>query len=187
VIDLGSGQPFKQYALEYFQRGWLPLPLPAGEKSPPPLNFTGHHPSPQLEDVEGWISSVEDRANIGLRVPDGIIGIDVDAYAGKQGGAGLAALTEKFGTLPPAWTLSARADGISGIRFYRVPLGKHWPGEIAPDIQIIQYRHRYAVAWPSIHPKLKKMYRWYPPGAPINGKADTRIIPSIAHLTGIRV
>lgn len=186
VIDLGSGQPFKQYALEYFQRGWLPLPLPPGEKSPPPVGFTGHHDPATLEDIEGWVADQPDRANIGIRTPDGIIGIDVDAYSGKQGAAGLGELSEKWGSLPPTFILSARGDGISGIRFYRVPKGKSWPGEVAPDIQVIQYRHRYAVAFPSVHPKLKKMYQWYPPGCPINGRSPNPSgIPDMHNLTDV--
>lgn len=183
VLDLGSGQPFKQYAMEYFNRGWLPLPLPPGEKSPPPTGFTGHWRSPEIEDIEEWINTEHDRSNIGVRMPDGVIGIDVDAYSGKQGGASLQQLTAKWGPLPETWTLSARVDGLSGIRFFRIPGGKHWPGEVAPDIQVIQYRFRYAVAYPSLHPKIKKMYRWYAPGAPIDGRSWTPEIPDISGLS----
>lgn len=183
VREMGSGQPFKQFALDYFDRGWLPLPLPPGEKSPPPKGYTGHYESPTLEVIERWIEEQPDRSNIGLRVPDGIIGVDIDAYKGKQGGASFGALTEALGVLPPTWSLSARADGLSGIRFFRVPFGKHWPGELAPDIQVIQYRHRYSVAYPSLHPKLHKMYRWYPPGAHINGTDWSSEIPDISGLT----
>lgn len=186
VVDLRSGSPFKEFALQYWERGWYPLPLPPGEKAPPPQGFTGYHEPPGLEQIEAWLATEPDKANIGLRVPDGIIGIDVDAYSGKQGGAGLAELTEKFGALPPAWTLSARSDLISGIRFYRIPQGKHWPGEIAPDVQIVQFRYRFAVAYPSMHPKLRKIYKWYPPGAPIDGRNWTREIPDITGLTGVR-
>lgn len=182
VLDLGSGQPFKQFAVKYLEAGWLPLPLPPGEKSPPPRKFTGHHPSPVRDDIERWLDDQPDRSNIGIRVPDGVIGIDVDAYGGKQGGLSLAALTEAFGPLPPTWTLSARADGLSGIRFYTVPIGLAWPGEAAADIQVVQYRHRYAVAFPSIHPSLKKMYRWYEPEAPIDGQSFANGIPDISSL-----
>lgn len=186
IIDMGSGQPFKQYALEYVRRGWIPLPLPPGEKSPPPVNTTGHHPTPTVEKIEDWVADEAERSNIGLRVPDGVIGVDIDAYSGKMGGRSFGSLVDRWGTLPDTWTLSARSDGLSGIRFYRVPLGRHWPGELAPDIQIIQYRHRYVVAYPSVHPKIKKMYRWYAPGAPIDGKSWTSEIPDISGLTGIR-
>jgi hypothetical protein len=135
-----------------------------------------------MDRVEEWLASEPSRSNIGIRVPDGVIGIDVDAYSGKKGAASFGDLVEKFGPLTPTWTLSARADGLSGIRFYRVPSGRQWPGELAPDIQIIQFRHRYAVAWPSIHPKIRKMYRWYPPGAPIDGTSYVDEIPDISGL-----
>lgn len=178
--------PFKEFALPYWERGWYPLPLPPGEKAPPPQGFTGYHPPPSLSTIEGWIATEPDKANIGLRVPDGIVGIDIDAYAGKQGGVGLQQLLEKFGPLPDAWTLSSRADGISGIRFFRCPTGKHWPGEIAPDVQIIQFRYRFAVAFPSLHPKIRKIYKWYEPGAPIDGRSWTRDIPDISALSGVQ-
>ncbi len=183
LFDLPIREPFRQFAMEYWVRGWLPLPLPPGEKSPPPVGFTGHFRSPTEEDIEDWLSDQPDRANIGVRLPDGILGIDVDAYGGKLGGQTLGDLTERWGALPPTWTLSARSDGISGIRMYRVPVGKQWPGEVGPDIQIVQYRHRYAVAYPSIHPKLKRMYRWYPPGAAIDGKSFSEEIPDISRLS----
>lgn len=186
VSDMRSAHPFKDFALQYWERGWFPLPLPPGEKAPPPQGFTGYHAPPTLDDINGWIVSEPDAANIGVRVPDGLIGIDVDAYSGKQGGVGLADLTERFGDLPPAWTLSARSDGISGIRFYRIPTGKHWPGEIAPDVQIVQFRYRFAVAYPSLHPKIRKVYKWYEPGAPIDGRSWTRDIPDVRGLAGVQ-
>lgn len=182
VSDMRSREPFKQFALDYWDRGWIPLPLPPGEKSPPPLRTTGHYAPPTREQVEEWLSTEPDGSNIGLRVADGILGIDVDAYGGKQGGQSLANLTERWGPLPPTWALSARVDGLSGIRFYRVPTGKQWPGEVAPDVQVIQHRHRYAVAYPSLHPSTKRTYKWYPPGAEIDGRSWTQEIPDISGL-----
>jgi hypothetical protein len=187
VLDLPARAPFRQYAMEYLQRGWLPLPLPPGEKSPPPVGFTGHYRSPTADDIEEWLTTEPERCNIGLRLPDGIIGIDVDAYGGKLGGATLGDLVTRWGPLPDTWTLSARCDGLSGIRFYRVPVGKSWPGEVGPDIQVIQYRHRYAVAFPSIHPKLKKKYQWYAPGSPIDGRSFSSEIPDISGLSMLNV
>lgn len=99
-----------------------------------------------------------------------------------NGARTFADLVERWGPLPQTWTLSARADGLSGIRFFRVPGGKIWPGELGPDIQVIQFRHRYAVAWPSMHPKIRKMYHWYEPGAPIDGTSYSNEIPDISDL-----
>lgn len=173
--------------MDYFERGWQPLPLPPGEKSPPPSDATGHYPWASRDQVEAWLASHHERSNVGIRVPDGVIGIDIDAYKGKVGGASLGALVELWGDLPPTWTLSARADGLSGIRFYQVPHGKQWPGEFAKDVQVVQHRHRYAVAWPSIHPALHKMYRWYAPGSPIDGRSWTEEIPDITRLEDIEL
>jgi hypothetical protein len=171
--------------MEYWRKGWYPLPLPTGQKAPPPSGFTGYHPPPTLADVERWLETEDEKSNIGIRVPDGIIGIDVDAYPPKKGGASLQQLTERLGALPPSWTLSARADGISGIRFFTIPKGKHWPGDIAPDIQIVQFRYRFAVAAPSRHPKIQDgVYKWYPPGVPIDGRSWVPEIPDVTALTG---
>lgn len=183
---MGSGQPYRQFAQEYFHKGWIPIPLPPGEKHPPPKESTGHYDKPDYDKIMYWINSEPKRSNIGLRTPDGLIGIDIDAYNTKQGARTFGLLVDKFGPLPETWTLSARADGLSGIRFYRVPTGKVWPGELGPDVQIIQFRHRYAVAWPSIHPGLQKMYRWYAPGAPIDGESFADRIPDISKLAGIK-
>jgi putative DNA primase/helicase len=164
--------PFATAARLYRAAGWhgtLPLGREAGKKWPPPGGFTGHgSPDPSGADVEAWIETHGDR-NIGLRLPQGVIGLDVDAYEKdgkvKAGGEALAALEAELGPLPPTWVSSAR-PAPSGIRFYRVPLeldGRpiNWPGEAAKGIEIIQHGHRYAVAWPSTNPEADgATYRW---------------------------
>jgi hypothetical protein len=97
-------------------------------------------------------------SNIALRLPDDVIGIDVDMYDGKRGRVTLAELETKWGELPPTWWSTSRNDG-SGIRFYRVPAGRRWPSVPGPGVEIIQHGHRYAVVYPSIHPS-GQPYRW---------------------------
>jgi transcriptional regulator of met regulon len=114
--------------------------------------------------VQAW---VEDRGggNVALRMPPNVLGIDVDDYKDKPGAAVLDELEKKHGTLPATWTSSSRG-GRSGIRFYRIPEGLHWPGILGPGIETIRYDHRYAVAWPSIHPE-GGTYRWTRPDGAI--------------------
>lgn len=161
--------PYRDAARAYVEAGWRGvLPLPAGRKFPPPSGWTGRGaPYPSGADVQEWIDGTAGDGNICLRMPDGVIGLDVDNYRDKAGGAWLAELEEKLGPLPATWMSTARDDGISGIRFYRVPASMNWPGQAAPGIEIIQAAHRYAVVWPSAHPE-GGTYGWVSPerGAP---------------------
>lgn len=154
----------------YRAAGWhgvLPIGRARGKKYPPPSTFTGHgKPDPSGADIQAWLDGPEAAYNIGLRLPAGVIGLDVDAYPGKRGGATLDALLAAYGPLPPTWITSARTDGVSGIRLFRVPTeldGReiNWPGEAGTHIEIIQHGHRYAVVWPSINPEAAGAeYKW---------------------------
>lgn len=147
-------------ATAYYERGWSPLPLPRGEKTSPPSGTTGVTGKwPTLDDVEVWANQ-HPNGNVGLRLPDGVIGIDVDDYDGKNGGATLAALEAEYGALPPTWTSSSRGYGTSGIRVFRVPVGMAFPGGLGDGIDVIQHHHRYIVAAPSMHPNGGR-YMWY--------------------------
>ena len=170
--NLRSKRPWESFAPKYFEAGWVPLPLPPRRKSSPPTGSTGKYDMPDKNKVMKWHRDYQANGNIALRMPDTVIGIDVDAYGEKVGRASFEELCEDLGPLPPTWTLTARSDGISGIRFFQVPAGLHWSGQPIADIQIIQNHHRYAVAYPSIHPDTKKIYLWYPPGAGLNGSPE---------------
>lgn len=177
VTNLGSVRPFRMYAQKYLEAGWEPLPLPAGDKFPPPTGFTGRHDTRvDSEQIERWMKKYDERANLGFRPPPGVLGIDVDQYPGKSGkkskvgGESLAALTEAYGELPPTWVSTARTDGISGIRWFRVPAEFIWRGKLGLDIESVWHRYRFAVAPPSLHPELKSAYLWYPPGADLGSE-----------------
>jgi hypothetical protein len=172
---------FGRAARIYRAAGWLgtlPLGREPGRKSPPPTAYTGHgKPYPSGPDIEAWLDGPEADRNIGLRMPPGVIGLDIDAGYSKiehgrevvkRGDITLAELEAKFGPLPATWTSSAR-PAPSGIRFYRVPEqldGReiNWPGEAGKFIEIIQPGHRYAVVWPSTNPDAAgALYDWrYP-------------------------
>jgi hypothetical protein len=69
-----------------------------------------------------------------------------------------------WGELPPTWRSTARVDGISGIRLFRVPTGMQWLGQLpGGDAETVHSGHRYCMAWPSRHPALNTVYRWWTP------------------------
>lgn len=170
MSDTTYSGPFARAAQIYRSAGWqgvLPIGRAPGKKSPPPGTFTGHgKPDPSGADLQTWLDGPEAAFNIGLRLPAGVLGLDVDAYPGKCGGESLAALVATHGPLPPTWVTSARTDGVSGIRLYRVPteIDGHeinWPGEAGKHIELIQHGHRYAIVWPSTNPEADgATYEW---------------------------
>jgi hypothetical protein len=159
-------QVYGAAAWTYVQRGWLGvLPLPPGAKTEPPSGFTGETGRyPTQADVQRWVST-HPGGNIALRLSDTTLGLDVDAYEGRLGGQTLAGLEAQLGQLPPTWVSTSREDGSgSGIRIFRVPGGLTWRNDIGADIDVIRRSWRYAVVWPSTHPKTRATYRWYAPG-----------------------
>ena len=107
----------------YREAGWdAILPVPPAAKMPPPSGFTGgtaRLPS----DAEYAVWSTSHAAwNVALRLPDGVLGIDVDEYGSKHGATNLEdwAIDRELPALPPTWSSSSR-DGESRISFFRVP------------------------------------------------------------------
>lgn len=163
---MAEPKPTRGYASAapaYVGNGWQPFPLPAGRKSPPPTGYTGANGrSPTVGDVTRWCSS-NPHGNIGLHLDPTIVGVDVDDYEGKEGGATLSALEQTHGALPPTWSSTSRGEGVSRISFYRIPAGVTFPGVLGSGIDVIQAHHRYAVVAPSTHPDSGERYRWYTP------------------------
>ena len=156
--------PYSTAATTYWQAGWRGiLPLPERAKKNPPKGYTGDGGAyPGYADIYAWTQDRHGDGNIALRMPAGVIGLDVDAYGDKAGAETLRLAEAQHGELPPTWRTTSRDDGVSGIRLYRVPEGLAWPGEIGPATEVIQARHRYAVVWPSVHPE-GRTYRWIGP------------------------
>lgn len=161
-VDTSTG--YGAAALAYRDRGWRSvLPLPRGKKFPPPTGYTGDGATvPSYPDVHAWTED-HPTSNVALVLPDGVIGIDVDAYVGKHGAVTVAAAEVEWGALPPTVRSTARDDGVSGIRMFCVPPGRRLQGQLAmdgrSDVEIVQRHHRYVVAYPSVHPT-GAMYRW---------------------------
>lgn len=173
--------PYKLAARAYFAAGWSPIPLPHEAKFPVPdqfpagtkCSFTGEEGVNVTEEhLRVWLSA-KGRANAGklsyvpsniaIRLPPTVLGVDVDAYDGKAGGRTLEAAEEAWGPLPPTWVSSSKDDGISGIRWFRIPPGLAWPGELpqGKGVELIRWDHRFAIVAPSIHDKTKKPYQWF--------------------------
>ena len=107
-----------EHALELHQRGWCPLPLPAGAKWPPPEGRTGAGGIDYTaEEIAAWTHD----GNLGTRMPAGVIGIDVDQYGTKNGWDNLELFRERHGLdpLPPTVMVTSR-DHPSGIRFFLI-------------------------------------------------------------------
>lgn len=156
----------------YRRAGWTgPLPLPAGKKWPPPDGFTGWHGLyPSGADSQVWIDDYpeyRDTRQLALRMPDTVIGIDVDDYGDKHGADTMSEAVKRWGDLPEGPSSSARGDGASGIYLFRVPKGTVLRTQLGfrelglGHVEIVQRHHRYAVAWPSVHPTEGTPYEWY--------------------------
>lgn len=189
---------FAQYAADYVHAGWpCVMPVPTQEKHPPPVGFTGAEGrDTDTLQLVAWAGTHAGHS-IALRMPEGVIGIDVDQYVkkGKQknGALTLAALEAKWGPLPPTWSSTARGTdagpGESRVMLFRVPARRYATvlkaagadGTVTGDIEIIQRHHRYIVVWPSVHAEVAgadgtAIYRWYGP----NGERDR--VPAAADL-----
>lgn len=152
-------------AVDYHDKGYGPLPIPTGAKHPPPPGWTGRGaPMPSRADVEAWIEERPDH-NVALRLPPGVLGVDVDAHSGKPGADTLARWQDEAGVDLPAsapWS-SSRDCSVSGIRLVQVPhvLELRSPG---PGIDLITNGHRYMVAPGSVVDG--RQYRWLTDLAP---------------------
>lgn len=146
---------FVDNAKTLVELGWHPVPL-GGPKGKTLLvrGVTGHGGT-DVEDedtlrewADTWSAS-EGGLNLGVRMPVGVIGIDVDCYEDKPGASTLSEYEALWGELPPTWSVTARTDG-SRKMFFRVPAGWTSRGVLGPGVEIIQRHHRYSVAPPSV-------------------------------------
>ena len=163
-----SVRPYGEAAFRYWNHGFKG-PLPAGnrpgQKHPVPKGHTGESGRfPDEDQIAQWVDS-KGSLNIGLRLDESMVGIDVDAY--KSGSvATMQAITDVHGKLPRTWVSTSR--GLpSGIRFFRLPSYVKLNGTINhpsdPNLgagEVIQKHHRYAIVWPSVHDKTGDIYYW---------------------------
>lgn len=155
-------------AADYLENGWRPLPLPAGKKSAPPSDWTGatkpHSGEvPSRSQLAQWAIDYP-QGNLAVSPPKHVLGIDLDAYDGKDGDVTVEAAEEAWGKLPATWVSTSRPGTPSGISWFRIPEGLAWPGKLPQGggVELIRWDHRYAVVEPSVHPEGRD-YVWVAP------------------------
>jgi hypothetical protein len=181
---------YGEWAWQYREQGWISvLPLPYRKKTPPPADYTGQIVkktglAPHIPDdpqIAAWVE-LNPRGNLCLRMPGDVIGIDVDAYEYryrdkktgemvdglKTGDIVIAEMEDQLGELPATWRSSSRTEGVSGIRFYRVPASLSWH-DVGEHVETIWWGHRYAAVWPSINPDSDARYLWLDENDPDSG------------------
>ena len=163
--------PYADTAWLWRKAGWRGvIPLPAGQKSPPPKGYTGWAGlDPSGADTQAWIEDGFVNGNVALHLPTTVYGIDVDGYEGKRGPTSLAQLQLQAGCpLPPTVSVTSRGPGQpSRIRLFRaeLPVGRVWldkPGGESGGIEAIHTGHRYVVAPPSVHPNGNRYVAYAP-------------------------
>lgn len=174
-----TARPFAEGALAYWTKGWTGL-FPVGSnaqplgKAPVPTGVTGYDGKDAgFERIAAAVQSQKyGRRNLGLRMPRHIICLDVDQYEGHDGMATLAKMEAELGPLPATYRNTARGiENLSGHRYYRLPVGMtaNTGAETAigktygPNIEILHWGRRYAVAWPSVNARTGSRYHWYDP------------------------
>jgi hypothetical protein len=172
--------PYADAAPGYQIAGWSPLPIPYGEKAPPPAAWTGYGaPMASFADVTDWAANGYAAYNVAVRMPETALGVDVDAYGNKPAMDTMLKAIGRLGALPRTFISTSRDDGVSGIRYYRVPAGRCWANVLGAGVEIVSHHARYAVVAPSLHPE-GMIYRWLgPDGKPFAGTPALDDLPEL--------
>jgi hypothetical protein len=183
--------PYGDAALAYVKAEWPEtLPIWKGgtkDKQPMVRGYHGREGTWPDGDTNKLWSRRYARANIALRLPRWIIGLDVDEYDDKYGGDSLAELQDKLGPLPGTFVSTSRADGVSGIRLFMVPgdyVASAWPSQAAVDIDMITWYERYVICSPSVH-RSGNVYRWYRQHGTYKEMRPFDKLPSPQHMSAL--
>lgn len=181
--DNSATGPYAEMALHYLPE-WSPIPImtEGGNKRPLVKGVSGYDGRyVTRSDVLGWISRPRfAKAQIGIRLPLDVVGLDLDCYGDKVGGRTFAALQGMWGALERTWSSTSRVDG-SGIHLFRAPAGVNTalfqnPKGTFPDgsplggLDVIKYCHRFVTCYPTFHGREGGVhqYLWFNP----DGEAD---------------
>lgn len=167
--------PFRNGAPGYRELGWTgTIPVSrSGTKRPLYAGITGADGTDADDELLTFLIRKYGWANIGLRLMFWIIGIDVDAYDGKNGGRTLRSLNGRLGPLQTTWRSTSRApeDMVSGIYLFRAPREPDWLWVsdlgTGSGIEIAQYHHRFATVAPSLHNVTGRPYAWWRGDRPV--------------------
>lgn len=163
----------------YRSAGWTgTIPLKRGTKFPPPTGYTGTTGLyPSGADCQEWAEhEYLGTPQLALRMPAVAVGFDVDHYDDKRGLDTMREAVKRWGPISadaeaPRPYSSSRPGG-SGIYVLRIPPGVvlrdrlEFPELDLGSVEIIQRHHRYAVVWPSLHPKTSGRYFWHHTAGP---------------------
>jgi hypothetical protein len=162
--------PFRTAAEYYRYMGWTGV-IPVtrrGTKAPLVKGVTGHNGIDATDEELLKLIREFPTANIGIRLPWDVIGIDVDAYDGRAGSKTIHEIAKMIGcNLPPTWRSTSRApeDKVSGIYLYYSHRENNqvWLTDLGPGsgVEIAQWHHRFATVAPSIHNTTGRQYRWW--------------------------
>lgn len=172
--------PFATAWEDYLEEDWRDV-LPVSRRNKKVL-VTGYSgwagATPSLSVLRKWATRYK-AANIAVRMPADVAGIDVDAYHG--GDATLQELEWKLGPLPVTWRSTSRApeDPVSGIYLFGLPAGALLAGTAGQGIEIIQRHHRYAIVPHSIHPETGRRYSWWAGGTDVRGIPHPDALPML--------
>ena len=152
-------------ALELAAAGWPVFPLRG--KTPLIAKRDGgrglHDGTTNAEQAAAWWNQWP-TANVGARVPDTLLAIDVDPR--HLGDHELAALEAEHGPLPPTLAVwSGRGDGGKHLYFLH-PGGKVTDSALPRGIDLRNGGAAYCVMPPSVHPDSREPYRWDDPAVP---------------------
>ncbi len=185
--------PYAASAREYWRNGWtnpLPIGTEPGRKKSPPSGYTGEDGRVvSWPDLETWCESLG-HVNVGQRLKRGQLGLDVDDYAGKSGGTTLKRAVAELGPLPATVVSTSRGvisdEQLSGIRFYKVPVGRTFRGaqtklknRFGEHLDVVHHGHRYAVVWPSVHPEGGTYQWWTTDGQAVEGVPSAAELPEL--------
>lgn len=130
---------FEAYARDYAAAGWPVFPLVPRTKRP----ATAHGKDDATTDpdqIRRWWADTP-TANIGMRLPDGVLALDVDP---RHGGS-----LDQLGDLPATWTARTGGGGWHLLFRYQGPV----VGRVRDTAGIdIKTHTGYIVVAPSIHP-----------------------------------
>ena len=142
------------HAVEFALHNWAVFPL-IGKA---PAIAGGHgllDATTNVAAVIGWWAGRYAGCNIGVRVPESMLVLDIDVYHG--GNESWLALINAHGNFPHCLTtLSGHGDGSRHL-FMRRPPGKLSRDKLGPGIDLRTHGN-YVVAPPSIHPDTGRRY-----------------------------
>ena len=151
------GAPF------YVAAGWCPVP--ARERFPP----GPRGPVPDVDQISRWAAGPEGDWNLCVRLPDHVVGIDVDCYRSTRDCAAVIAEWEgRLGALPATSYSTARVDG-SKVLVFRVPAGRSFVDDLDGSVSVLHpstSRCWYVTCWPTIHARTGWPYFWHNVGGP---------------------